>query len=123
MHSTETDCGSCSVDPKVHHGTKRSLAVCEHIGEVLGDFILVFYRDICPEDSLIRGRNYITTETANAFSRRGPGFIENKKFHSQSGCRLGHGRTRLGSGLRAVALRCLSRENAGRTMSVLHKAL
>ena len=74
MHSTETDCGSCSVDPKVHHGTKRSLAVCEHIGEVLGDFILVFYRDICPEDSLISRRNYLTSETANSLSAAaGPG--------------------------------------------------
>ena len=40
-HSTQNDCGSCSVDPKIHHPAKRSLALCEHTG-VLGDFVLVF---------------------------------------------------------------------------------
>ena len=38
-----------------------------------GRFCPVFQRDICPEDSLIRRRNYLTTETLN--SRRGPGRI------------------------------------------------
>ena len=49
--------------------------------------------------------------------------IENYKSYRQSSFGLSHGRTRLGSGLRAVAPRCLSGENAGRTMTVLHHAL
>ena len=36
---------------------------------------------------------------------------------------LGHGRTHMSSDLRAVAPRCLSRENAGRTTTILHQAL
>ena len=48
-HSTQTDCGSCSVDPKIHHPAKRSLAMCEHTGGVLRDFIVVIHRDICRE--------------------------------------------------------------------------
>ena len=65
-HSAQTDFGAV-VSPKVyHHPAKRSLSMCEHTGEVLGDFVVVFHRDICPEDSLIRRRNYLTTETANS---------------------------------------------------------
>ena len=45
-HSTQTDCRSCSVDPKIHHAAKRSLAMCEHTGGVLGDIVLVFHGDI-----------------------------------------------------------------------------
>ena len=67
-HSAQTDFGAV-VSPKVHHHpAKRSLSMCEHTGEVLGDFVVVFHRDICPEDSLIRRRNYLTTETANSLS-------------------------------------------------------
>ena len=42
------------------------LAVCEHT-EVLGDFVLVLHRDIGPEDSLVRRRGYLTTETVIRF--------------------------------------------------------
>ena len=51
-HSTQTDCGSCSVVPKSHHPAKHSLAMCEHTGRVLADFVLVFHRDLCREHSL-----------------------------------------------------------------------
>ena len=61
-------------------------------------------------------------EAANLLSdvaRRRPGIIENWESYRQSSFGLGHGRTRLGSGLRAVAPRCLNRENAGRTMTAV----
>ena len=54
-HSTQTDCGSCSADPKMHHPAKRSLAMCEHTGGVLHDFVVVFHCDIFREHSLIGG--------------------------------------------------------------------
>ena len=47
---------------------KRSLAVCEHTGGVLGDFVVVFYRDVCRQHSLIGRRNYLVTEAANSLS-------------------------------------------------------
>ena len=50
---TQTGCGSCTVYPKVHHRTKRSLAVCKHNEEVLSYFVVVFHSDICREDSLV----------------------------------------------------------------------
>ena len=53
--------------------------------------------------------------------------VQNRTEHTladrRSSFGLGHGKTRFGSGLRSVAPRCLSRENAGRTMSVLNHAL
>ena len=67
-HSTQTDCGSCSADPKIHHPAKRSLAMCERTGGVLRDFVLVFPRDICREHSLIGRRNCVMTEAANSIS-------------------------------------------------------
>ena len=63
-HSTQNDCGSCSVDPKVHHPAKRSLAICEHTGGVLRDFIVI-HRDICREHSLSGRCNCLMTEAAN----------------------------------------------------------
>ena len=66
--STRTDCRSCSVDPKMHHPPKRSLAMCEHTGGVLRDFTLVIHRDICREHSLIGRRNCLMTEAANSLS-------------------------------------------------------
>ena len=41
--------------------------MCEHTG-VLGDFVLVFHRDICHEHSLIGRRNYLMNEAANSLS-------------------------------------------------------
>ena len=67
-HSTQTDCRSCSVDPKIHHHAKRSLAVYEHTGGVLRDFIVVIHRDICREHSLIGRCNCLMTEAANSLS-------------------------------------------------------
>ena len=67
-HSTQTDCRSCGVDPKMHHPAKRSLAMCEHTGGVLRDFIVVIHRDICREHSLIGRRNYLMTEAASSLS-------------------------------------------------------
>ena len=37
-----TDCGSCNVDPKIHHPAKHSMAICGHTGGVLRDFVLAF---------------------------------------------------------------------------------
>ena len=123
-HSTQTDCGSCSADPKIHHPAKRSLAMCERTGGVLRDFVLVFPRDICREHSLIGRRNCVMTEAANSLSAAaGPELSTTRKeTYRQSSFGLGHGRTRLGLGLRAVTSRCFSKENAGRAMTVLHHA-
>ena len=66
------------------------------------------------------------TEAANSLSTAaGPelSIARNPIANLQSSFELGHGRTRLGSDLRALAPRCLSRENTGRTMTVLHHAL
>ena len=63
-HSTQTDCGSCSVDPTIHRPAKRSLAMCEHTGGDLRDFVLVFHRDVRREHSLIGRRNCLMTEAA-----------------------------------------------------------
>ena len=49
--------------------------------------------------------------------------VQNRTEHTladrRSSFGLGHGKTRFGSGLRSVAPRCLSRENADRTMTCL----
>ena len=60
-HSTQTDCGSGSVDPKVHHRARRSLTVCEHTGGVLRDLAMAFHRNIFRDHSLIGRRNYLMT--------------------------------------------------------------
>ena len=76
--TTQTDCRSCSVDPKMHHPAKRSLAMCQHTGQVLRDFIVVMNRDICREHSLIGRRNCLMTEAANSLSAAaGPEIIDN----------------------------------------------
>ena len=69
-HSTQTqiDCESCSVHPKIHHAGKRSLAMCEHTGGVLGEFDLASHRDIRREHSLIGRRNCLVTEAAISLS-------------------------------------------------------
>ena len=68
LQSTQTDCGSCSAYAKMHHPAKRSLAMCEHTGGVLRDFIVVIHRDIYREHSLIGRRNCLMTEAANSLS-------------------------------------------------------
>ena len=83
----------------------------ENKGEVLGDFVLVFHRDICSQDSLIMARNYHTLKLRTRF--QSPRARNYRKLGIPSPI-LGHDRTRLGSGLCAVVLRCLSRENVGR---------
>ena len=65
-HSTQTDCGSCSADPKMHHPAKRSLAMRGQTGGFLRDFVVVFHCDICREHSLIGLRNCLVTEAANS---------------------------------------------------------
>ena len=67
-HSTQTECRSCSVDPKMHHPAQRSLAMYEHTGGDLRDFIVVIHRNICREHSLIGRRNCLLTEAANSLS-------------------------------------------------------
>ena len=120
---TQTDCGSCNVDPKSHYPENWSVAMCEHAG-VLGDFGLVSHRDICREYGLIGRRNYFMTEAANSLSAAaGPELSKLGIVSPIFSFGLGHGRTRLGSGLRAIAPRCISRENAGSTTTVLHRAL
>ena len=80
-HSSQTDCGSRSVDPKMHHAAKRSLAMYEHTGGVLRDFISVVHRDICRVHSVIGRRNRLTTEAANSHSAAaGPELSTTKKF-------------------------------------------
>ena len=97
--------------------------MCEHAGGVLRDFIVVIHRDICREHSLIGRPNCLMTEAANSLSAAAGAEFRHLGINRQSIFGLGHGRTRLGSGLRAVAPRCLSRENAGRMMTVLHHTL
>ena len=66
---TQTDCGSCSVDPKIHHLGKLPLAMCEHTRGALGDYALAFHRKICREHSLIGRRNYyLMTDAAISLS-------------------------------------------------------
>ena len=75
------------------------------------------------------------TEAANSLSAAaGKGFFITRNPYLQSiivllhytwyysSFRFGHGSTRLGSDLRAMAPWCLSRENARRTTTVLHQA-
>ena len=58
-----------TVDPKMHHPAKRSLAMCENTGVPrVRDFIVVIHRYICCEHSLIRRRNCLMTEAANSLS-------------------------------------------------------
>ena len=65
----QTDCGSCRVDPKIHHPGKRPLAMCEHTRGALGDYALAFRRKICLEHSPIGRRNYyLMTDAANSLS-------------------------------------------------------
>ena len=96
--------------------------MCEHTGGVLRDFVLVFRGDICREHSLIRRRNCLMTEAANSLSAAADPELS-KTRNAIANLAFGHGRTRLDSGLRAVAPRCLGGENVGRTMIVLHHAL
>ena len=64
------------------------------------------------------------SEAANSLSAAaGPELSTTMESYRQSSFGFGHSRTRLGSGLCAVAPRCLSTENAGRTMTVLRHAL
>ena len=65
---TQTDCRSCSVDPKMQHPAKRPLAMCGHTAVVLRHFIVVIHRDICREHSLIGRRNCLMSEGANSLS-------------------------------------------------------
>ena len=52
----------------MHHPATRSLALCEHTGGVLRDFVVVFHYDICREHSLIGRRNCLMTKAANSLS-------------------------------------------------------
>ena len=52
----------------MHHPAKRSLAIREHTGGVLCDFIVVIQRDICREHSLIGRRNCFMAEATNSLS-------------------------------------------------------
>ena len=50
------------------HPAKRSLAVCEHTGGVLGAFVVVFHGNICREHCLIGRPNCLMTQAANSLS-------------------------------------------------------
>ena len=90
----------------------------------LRDFAVVFHRDICREHSLTGRRNCLLSEAVNSVSAAaGPELSINLESYRQSSFGLGCGRTRLGSGLRAAAPRCLDMENADTTMTVLHHAM
>ena len=94
----------------------------------LGDFVVVFHRDIYRQHGPIKRPNYLMAEAANSLSAAaGPELSKTtRKIESyrQSSFGLGYSKAaHLGSGLRAVAPRCLGRENAGKTMTVLHHAL
>ena len=97
----------------------------EHTGGVMGDFVLVFNHDFCLPRTWPNRVAQLSHDWSCefAFSRRGPVIIEKKESYCQSSFGFGHGRTRFSSSLRTVAPRCLSRENAGRTMNLLHHAL
>ena len=116
-------CRSCSVDPKMHHPAKRSLAMREHTGGVLRDFIVANHRDICREHSLIGLRNCLMTESANSLSAAaGPELSTTRNpiaNLASDSATAGLAWVRVC----AVAPRCLSAENASRTMTVLHHAL
>ena len=47
--------------------------MCQYTGGVLGDFVLVFHRDICREHTLAGRRNYeyFITKAANSLSAAG----------------------------------------------------
>ena len=109
----------------MHHPAKRSLAIREHTGGVLCDFIVVIYRDICREHSSIGRPNCLMTEAASSLSAAaGPELSTARNpIASLVSDSAGHSRTRLGSGLCALAPRCFRTENAGRTMTVLRHAL
>ena len=42
--------------------------MCEHTGGVSRDFIVITYRDICSDHSIIERRNCLMTEAANSLS-------------------------------------------------------
>ena len=42
--------------------------MCEHTGGVLGDFVVIFHRDVCREHSLIGRDNYLVAEAVNSLS-------------------------------------------------------
>ena len=99
---------SCSVDPKMHPPAKRSLAMREHTGGVLRDFIVANHRDICREHSLIGLRNCLMTESANSPSATTAPEVSITS-NRQSSFGLGHSRTCVASRLRSVAPQRLSR--------------
>ena len=96
--------------------------MCERTGGVQRDFIVVIHRDICREHSLIGRRNCLMAEAANSLSAdAGPELSTTR--NPIANLASDSARIRLGSGLCAVAPRCLSTENTGRTMTVLRHAL
>ena len=95
--------------------------MCERTGGVQRDFIVVIHRDICREHSLIGRRNCLMAEAANSLSAdAGPELSTTR--NPIANLASDSARIRLGSGLCAVAPRCLSTENTGRTMTVLREA-
>ena len=123
-HSTQADCRSCSVDPKMHHPAKRSLAMCEHTGGVVRDFIVVIHRDICREHSLIGRRNCLMTEAANSLSAAAGPELSTTRYPITN---LAPNSATAGLAWVRVCVLWrpgfLSTENAGRTMTVLRLSL
>ena len=74
----------------MHHPAKRSLAMCEHTGGVLRDFIVVIHRDICREHSLIGRPNCLMTEAANSLSAAAGAEFRHLGINRQSIFGLGH---------------------------------
>ena len=100
--------------------------MCERTGGVLGGFVLVFHRDICHEDNLIRRckLQHLKTEVTHSVSAAaGPKLSKTRNPIAN-----------LASDLAAPGLVWVrvcatwrpdasAREDAGNTMSVFHKAL
>ena len=83
----------------------------EHTGGVLGDLVVVFHRDVCREHRRIGRRNYLMADAANTLSAATDPELSNTKNPIAN----------LASDSATAGLPgCLSRENAGRTMPVLH---
>ena len=102
----------------VHKKKSVRIYTSMHSGEV--ELTKLTYKYNGHEDNLPGHRG---DEAANSLSAATGPELSITRNPLANTFRSGHGRTRLGSGLRAVAPRCLSRENAGRTMTVLHHAL
>ena len=109
----------------MHHPAKRSLAMCEHTGGVSRDFIVITYRDICSDHSIIERRNCLMTEAANSRSAAVGPELPRSRRNAIANIASDSAAPGL-AWVRVCVLwrpRCINSENAGKTMTVLHHAL